>query len=227
MLAISNCPRCQRPVSLPADVDRAAMVRCPLCDAEYALSEAIPPELVPVSNVTAEQSAWTEAMVAESTGVEGVVEEEPENEAAAVVGRVPLGFAQIRTRPRIIWWRALLGYVVSALVGCLIGYYALALWLGPELKSRGFPILSYLPGITWLTTPPEKADNPKENPTSGKRASKATSTTDHGSWLYGRIGHGLQGWAQSCTIERIQRLSLIINQCPTFSMPIHAQNIQR
>lgn len=55
MSAISSCPRCQRQVTIPAEVDAAASVRCPLCDAEYPLSEALalaPPELIPVVPLT-------------------------------------------------------------------------------------------------------------------------------------------------------------------------------
>ena len=149
MLAISTCPKCQRHVSLPAEMDRTVRVRCPFCEAEYPLDEAIPPELIPVDDRQ---------------------ENGPENEAAAVVARVPLGIVHVRKQPPKAWWRTPLEYVVTALLGCLIGYYALALWLGPELKSKGFPILSYLPGITWLTTPPEKVDGAEEKPAAGKQS---------------------------------------------------------
>ena len=56
MPAISACPRCQKLVSLPSDVDSAAQVRCPLCHSEYALGEAIPPELIPVVAVTTDEA---------------------------------------------------------------------------------------------------------------------------------------------------------------------------
>jgi hypothetical protein len=39
-------------VSIPSGIEPAAAVRCPLCDGEYALDEAlalVPPELIPVS----------------------------------------------------------------------------------------------------------------------------------------------------------------------------------
>jgi hypothetical protein len=49
MIQLTTCPRCQRAVTLPEDVDVAASVRCPLCCAEYPLGEAIPPALVVVS----------------------------------------------------------------------------------------------------------------------------------------------------------------------------------
>ena len=60
MPAISTCPKCQRQVSIPAGVDSAAAVRCPLCEAEYPLSEALvlaPPELIPVVAVARQESA--------------------------------------------------------------------------------------------------------------------------------------------------------------------------
>jgi hypothetical protein len=46
MIHLTTCPRCRRAVTLPEEADAAALVRCPLCNAEYALSEAIPPALV-------------------------------------------------------------------------------------------------------------------------------------------------------------------------------------
>ena len=49
---ISTCPNCQRLIAIPTGVPAAAAVRCPLCDAAYALSKALallPPELIPVS----------------------------------------------------------------------------------------------------------------------------------------------------------------------------------
>ena len=56
----SNCPRCQKQVTIPFGVDRAALVRCPLCDAEYALSEALamgPPALIVVGATVASPAA--------------------------------------------------------------------------------------------------------------------------------------------------------------------------
>ena len=91
---ISTCPRCEKQVSIPAGVDPTALVRCPLCVAEYALSEALdwgPPELIPVGRPVAEgaASAVHEA-AAEPAGtvaaehVEAQHDTEAENEAAAV-----------------------------------------------------------------------------------------------------------------------------------------------
>jgi hypothetical protein len=60
MSSISDCPSCGRKVSIPADLDPATPVRCPLCEAEFPLDRAlaaavaIPPELVPVARISAE-----------------------------------------------------------------------------------------------------------------------------------------------------------------------------
>lgn len=89
MSTISSCPRCQRQVSIPAGVDSQAEVRCPLCDAEYPLSEALaltPPELIPVLSAVRQESALTpgrsEALAAVDRG-----------EASEPVATIPFGGA--------------------------------------------------------------------------------------------------------------------------------------
>ena len=42
MLVFSACPRCQQQVTIPTGVEPTMLVHCPLCDAEYPLSEALP-----------------------------------------------------------------------------------------------------------------------------------------------------------------------------------------
>ena len=45
----SACPKCQKQVAIPDGAEPESRVRCPLCDAEYALSEALalaPPALI-------------------------------------------------------------------------------------------------------------------------------------------------------------------------------------
>ncbi len=55
---ISNCPICGDRVSVPEGVERQALVRCPLCEAEFPLERALggaldpPPELVPVAHLS-------------------------------------------------------------------------------------------------------------------------------------------------------------------------------
>jgi hypothetical protein len=59
MPTISTCPRCSQMVSIPPEVDSSALVRCPLCGAEYPLGAAMdspPPELVPVERGNGEAS---------------------------------------------------------------------------------------------------------------------------------------------------------------------------
>jgi hypothetical protein len=51
MSSICACPKCQKLVTVPDSVDHQAVVRCPLCEAEYPFSDAaaeVPPALIVV-----------------------------------------------------------------------------------------------------------------------------------------------------------------------------------
>ena len=68
MIHLSTCPRCARMVLLPENAEAAAVVRCPLCHAEYPLGEAlalVPPALIVVPPVV--QPAIVAAPVATAT----------------------------------------------------------------------------------------------------------------------------------------------------------------
>ncbi len=48
-MSISTCPHCAKPITLPRGAEPADMVRCPICQSEYMLAEALanaPPELL-------------------------------------------------------------------------------------------------------------------------------------------------------------------------------------
>ena len=63
MPVVSTCPKCEQQVMIPDGIDREALVRCPLCEAEFPLGEAmtgLPPVLVPLG------AAFTEPMSAAS-----------------------------------------------------------------------------------------------------------------------------------------------------------------
>lgn len=187
MLGISTCPRCQKSVSIPSGIDSDTMVRCPLCNAEYVLGEAFPPELIPVLGVKAEGDEentitipiepgdeLVESVEAETYGLadhQGVEEKEEENEAVAAMRRVPKTAGRARRQPKSGLQR-FIEVVTGGLAGLLVGYYALAFYLGPELKNRGFPILTYLPGITRLTTPAEKATTVEKEKSSADTSAK-------------------------------------------------------
>ena len=58
MSIISKCPRCRQQVTVPDRLDPQSRVRCPLCDAEYPLSEAMaeaPPALILVDAPAAQE----------------------------------------------------------------------------------------------------------------------------------------------------------------------------
>jgi hypothetical protein len=167
MPVISSCPRCQRQVSIPAGVDSAAVVRCPLCDAEYALSEALvlaPPELIPVA-----------AAAASEIEVDLPLEV---NEAAAVAQRMPIAVGSRLRRRQTSWLGRTVGLVVGGLAGCVFALYILAIFLGPEYHKRGFPERIHIgdlvdvpmPLMTWLTTPAVKKEKATQNPAVEKSA---------------------------------------------------------
>jgi hypothetical protein len=150
MLMISTCPRCQEPVSIPTGVEVSALVRCPLCAEEYALSEALaaaPPELVPVASSPAGGEP-----------IEPIRNFEEENEAAAVAKQ----FANVSVTPRRrrkpkSAIRTLIEIITGGLAGCLLAYYGLAFYYGPDFRNKGLPQLP-LPGVSWLTAQPPGND---------------------------------------------------------------------
>jgi hypothetical protein len=168
MLGTSICPKCQKSVSIPAEMDVAMWVRCPLCNEEYPISHAIPPTLIPVANAAEAHAAWAAEILVESTVAKNNGEKtDPAlapKQSPTALDLAPMAAIHRRRRPPKPWWQTLIEIVTGGLMGCLVTYYVLALWLGPELKKTGFPILSPLPGITWLTTPPEKTNHKVNKP---------------------------------------------------------------
>lgn len=160
---ISTCPRCHEPVSIPPDVDAAEMVCCPLCDGEYPLIEVlafVPPELTVVSIPTVETiSSAPEVAEKEQAGMEEPQEADfsEENEAAEADPQFPAmpATAQRRVRKPKSSLQTLIEVVSGGLAGCLVAYYGLAFWFGPQFRNVGLPKLP-LPGISWITA--EKND---------------------------------------------------------------------
>jgi hypothetical protein len=178
MPVISACPKCQKPVSIPAGVDLTASVRCPLCQAEYPLGEALPPELIPVAAATgaptASESAWAADVVAPSPArdehrgeIDTAKKVEEENEAALVARRVT-SVGRVRRRTPKSALHTMIGVVTSGLAGLLVAYYGLAFWLGPQFKSLGFP---NLPLSGWVTTLRGGDDAGEQTPPIDKPAS--------------------------------------------------------
>lgn len=69
-----NCPKCQKQVTVPDGVSTDAIVRCPLCQAEYSISEALallPPLLIVVRpGIASAVAAASVSPVAAPVGVE-------------------------------------------------------------------------------------------------------------------------------------------------------------
>jgi hypothetical protein len=183
----STCPRCEKQVSIPAGVDSAALVRCPLCAAEYPLSEvlaSLPPELIPVDRpAVGDWPLATHEPAAESDRGEGAHSQhdaEGENEAAAVARQFPgvsaATAARRRRRKPKSALQTLIEVVTGGMAGLLVGYYALAFYLGPEFRNR-VPQLP-LPGISWITAP-RAAIPPEEMPADEKPLEPKAGATNH------------------------------------------------
>ena len=177
MPAISTCPKCQRQVSIPAGVDSAAAVRCPLCNAEYPLSEALvlaPPELIPVVSVAREESSLAADIVQASLVVAEGEEAPPVevNEAAAVAQQMPIAATASLRRRKTSWLGKAVGVIVGGLAGCVVGLYALAIYYGPQYSAKGLPERVHIDGVCdfplplihWLTTPAEKPNKATGTP---------------------------------------------------------------
>jgi hypothetical protein len=66
MFSISSCPHCGQQVLISAELHAECLVRCPICEAEFPLGQALanavdaPPELTPVARVAEEQRSEKE-----------------------------------------------------------------------------------------------------------------------------------------------------------------------
>lgn len=89
MAKISRCPQCGEKVTIPTAIDDDRLVRCPLCDAEFPLAEALsdaeeaPPELVAVEAVP---QAPEESQVESEPEAADAPAEDPEVQAAVDAG---------------------------------------------------------------------------------------------------------------------------------------------
>lgn len=124
MTLIAACPRCDSPLELPAGGDADVLMRCPVCEAEFAKSVASVRELPRARLVErAATSAQESAPAARSETVET---------AAAL----PLRISPRRRRePAVV--KTLVGIVGGGLLGILIGAYGLLWLLGPDGDVMG------------------------------------------------------------------------------------------
>ncbi len=154
-------------------------MRCPLCDAEYELHEAIPPKLIPVGVVATPQPA--RPVAPEIRVAHGNVRQTAEEEDEAATAVRTLVAASRLPRPPVPRspLKTMVGIVLGGLLGCLVAYYGLAIYLGPDFKKRGLPELP-LPFIAGLIDPqgnggqreqPAKADDD----TTGNAADRSDS----------------------------------------------------
>lgn len=130
MPSISTCPRCSRMVAIPSGLDAAALVRCPLCDAEYPLNEAIemelvPPDLIPVDAAESPLDAEVLNMITNKDDAEQTAPHPVE----------PLTFRRPAQRKSKNALRIFVEIVLGGVVGISVGYVVLA-WMAWIMGSR-------------------------------------------------------------------------------------------
>ena len=136
---ISTCPKCRKQVTVPRKLDGSSLVRCPLCEEEYELSESLelaPPELIVVKAV------YSEDYYDERNGGIIVSEAFPSVSASE----------QLRPRNQKSGARIFIEVIAGGLAGCLVAYYALAFYYGPQFNRVGLPELN-LPFISRIISP--------------------------------------------------------------------------
>jgi len=148
MATISTCPKCLRMVTVPEGFEPGAAMRCPLCQAEYPLSEAlasVPPALVPVGEANAAAASVkidTGLATAEhfdTAQFTPVVTEESAEEVAAP------GPVRRRKRKSKSMFRVAFEVVLAGIVGLLIGYYTVWWIQGEACRLPRIPWLPLLP----------------------------------------------------------------------------------
>ena len=174
MPSISKCPKCKQEITVPDGLRREVAVRCPLCDAEYPLSDALaeaPPELIPVAPI---ESAPIESAPAKSLATETSTPPTAETplidtgetpaDASALAAFNPQGsdqqeheaisreaissgIASAKPRPKRkqkSTGRQMAEALLGGFAGLLIGYYLL-MWFGPARIGLPKINLPFLP----------------------------------------------------------------------------------
>jgi hypothetical protein len=107
-----------------------------------------------------------------------------DNEAVAVAKQFPAMpvTARRRRKPKSAL-RTLIEVVIGGVAGCLVAYYVLAFYYGPEFRARGFPQIP-LPGISWITAPraddgakPPEKKSPKSRPNGANHSESDTRSS--------------------------------------------------
>ncbi len=187
---ISICPKCGKQVAIPSGVDSAAAVRCPLCEAEYPLADALalaPPELIPlavpsaVASVACKDAAKdnpSKALPFTAQESSNSPDSEEENEATAAAPRLSAtaAAAQWKRRDPKSPLQMLVEVILGGLAGCLVAYYGLAFWFGPQFRNVGLPDLS-LPFIERITAPRPVNGDATKKPAGEKSAQDNRAAT--------------------------------------------------
>lgn len=190
-MTIVSCPKCNDQVTVPASAPRSARVRCPLCQEEYDLDDALaqlPPLLIVVSAAPVEEPALAAVGAMDAaTGAEiGSAMEEPLTFADSLepgrgerisehVFQTDLATEKMVTAPTPAFRsqprpkrkeKSMVGELVKIVLGGVVGIVLaiLILWWGPGVDLGLAPAIAKVPAMRWILPPSvlKKADEHNE-----------------------------------------------------------------
>ncbi|MEN6452344.1 MAG: hypothetical protein ABFC96_17775 [Thermoguttaceae bacterium] len=194
---VTTCPQCEKPVSVPDGAAPNVAVRCPLCHAEYPLSEALallPPELIVLPSGRVEPEVAAESPVVPEADVA-----ENHNEAAAMAESLPPAAARFRSRRHKSGLQTLIEVIVGGAAGIIVAYYGLALFYRADFHRLGLPDLPlpFMSQITGAPGPDVKRGAEKERPGRQTSATQRPRGLEKTTWWCATRWHALKGRGRS------------------------------
>lgn len=170
-----SCPKCSDQVSVPASAPRTARVRCPLCQEEYDLADALaqlPPALIIVSSGVAEEPALAAVGGMDAAtgshigsaldhGFDGHLEGGSEKSFSASVLEAEPSHAEVVSAPTPAFRssprprrkeKSMVGELVKIVLGGVvgIGLAILILWWGPGVDLGLAPTIAKVSWMRWV-----------------------------------------------------------------------------
>jgi hypothetical protein len=155
-----SCPKCQDQVTVPASAPRSARVRCPLCQEEYDLADALaqlPPALIVISAAPEEELVLASVGAREENSLEGDSRQEfsaglldtgPAHEKLVSAPTPSFRSAPRPKRKEKSMVVELVKIVLGGVVG--IGLAILILWWGPGVDLGIAPTVAKVSWMRWV-----------------------------------------------------------------------------
>lgn len=200
-----SCPKCNDQVSVPSSAPRSARVRCPLCQEEYELADALaqlPPALIIVSAEVVDEPALAavggmDAATGSHIGSEmnhgfgghleggsskdfsaGLLDAGPSRESMVSAPTPAFRSAPRPKRPEKSMVGELVKIVLGGVVG--IGLAVLILWWAAGVDLGLAPTINKVSWMKWIL-PPKFQNNAEKNPVGNGEADGGLDNSSGGS----------------------------------------------